>query len=66
MPAPELPESLSDWPPDWRDAFEERAGIMEYDGGLPRYYAEEMAEADLREDYERRLKAHNQTKQSGI
>ena len=28
------------WPDDWREAWEERAAIMEFDGGLPRALAE--------------------------
>ena len=29
--------------PDLRDAYEERAGIVEYDAGLPRHRAESVA-----------------------
>lgn len=29
---------------DWRDMFEERAAIMEYDGGFPRAEAEQQAQ----------------------
>lgn len=32
-----------DWPEVRRDAWEERAAIMEYDGGLPREEAEAEA-----------------------
>jgi hypothetical protein len=32
-----------DLPPDWRDWYEERAGIMEYEGKLPKEYAEAAA-----------------------
>lgn len=35
-----------DLPPDWRDVYEERAGIMECDGGLPKEQAEAAALAD--------------------
>lgn len=31
---------VKSWPTELRDAFEERAAIMEYDGGLPREEAE--------------------------
>ena len=34
------PDSL---PPDWRDCYEERAAIMEYEGGLHREQAEHFA-----------------------
>jgi len=36
-------------PPDWREAYEERAAIMEYDGGLPKERAEAAALADTLE-----------------
>jgi len=38
------PESL---PMDWRIEWEERAAIMEYDGGLPREHAEAEALRDI-------------------
>ncbi len=41
--APALADPLAlvaTWPPDLREAFEERAGIMEFDGGLTRHEAE--------------------------
>lgn len=31
---------------DWRDFYEERAAILEYDGGSPRVAAERMALAE--------------------
>ena len=34
---------VDDLPGDWRVWFEERAAILEYDGGLPREYAEAEA-----------------------
>jgi hypothetical protein len=36
-----------DLPGDWRCEWEERAAIMEYDGGLPREHAEAAALADI-------------------
>jgi hypothetical protein len=33
-------------PREWREAFEERAAIMEFDGQLPRAEAERLAMAD--------------------
>lgn len=41
------------WPPVWREALEERAAIMEFDGGLSREEAEYRAEACTRSGYER-------------
>jgi hypothetical protein len=35
-----------DLPPDWRCMWEERAAIMEYDGGLLKEHAEAAALAD--------------------
>ena len=41
---PATPEiGPDDLPPDWRNAWEERAAIMEYDGGLPKEHAEAAA-----------------------
>jgi hypothetical protein len=37
----------ADLPPDWQFAWEERAAIMEYDGGLPREQADVLALADV-------------------
>jgi hypothetical protein len=38
-----------DLPPEWRYAWEERAAIMEYDGGQPKEHAEAAALADTLE-----------------
>ncbi|HUS95375.1 MAG TPA: hypothetical protein VMX97_01405 [Hyphomicrobiaceae bacterium] len=43
-PAPSF--DPDDLPGDWRCWFEERAAIMEYDGGLPRERAEAEALAE--------------------
>lgn len=43
-----LPPELADWPEEARLAFEERAGICEFDGGLPRAQAEVEAERCVR------------------
>lgn len=32
-----------DLPPEWAEEYEERAGILEFDGGLPRQQAEIQA-----------------------
>jgi hypothetical protein len=52
-PADDLPAipgiSPDDLPPDWRYAWEERAAIMEYGGGLPKEHAETAALADTLE-----------------
>lgn len=32
---------------DLRDRYEERAAIMEFDGGLPRQYAERLAMQEI-------------------
>ena len=41
--------NLDNLPLDWRIEFEERAAIMEYDGGLTREKAEEQALQEIRE-----------------
>lgn len=43
-----LPFEPSSWPAPWREEYEERAAIMEYDGGLPRAKAERFAERCVR------------------
>lgn len=48
-----LPKDRKDWPVKWRDAFEERAAIREFDGGMPRKMAEWMTEADCRDQARR-------------
>jgi hypothetical protein len=40
---------VATWPADWRDNFEERAAIMEFDGGLTRAEAEVSAWRLLRD-----------------
>lgn len=49
-PAPqdELPPDVADWPEEWLYAWEERSGIIEYLGGLPREEAEHLAEERVR------------------
>lgn len=37
-----------DLPPEWHYAWDERAAIMEYDGGMSRERAEALALADIR------------------
>lgn len=43
-----LPSSRSAWPAEAREDFEERAAIMEFDGGLDRAEAERLAAASVR------------------
>jgi len=43
-----LPPRIADWPARWRELFEERAGIMEFQGNVPRSLAERQAERDVR------------------
>jgi hypothetical protein len=43
-----LPRKIADWPAEWRERYEERAGIMEFEGNLPRAMAERRAEEDMR------------------
>ncbi len=39
--------TVADLPADWRIEFEERAAILEYDGGLPREHAEAVALGEI-------------------
>ena len=43
-----LPAKVSDWPMPWRELYEERAAMMEYQANMMRALAEHMAEADVR------------------
>jgi hypothetical protein len=43
-------EQLAGWPQEWRDLWDERAAIMEYEGNLARDDAERHAFERLRED----------------
>ena len=43
-----LARSPTDWPEDLLERFDERAGIMEFDGGMPRGEAEWWAEEEVR------------------
>jgi hypothetical protein len=39
--------TLADLPADWHELWDERAAIMEYDGGLPREHAEAAALSEI-------------------
>lgn len=43
----DVAEALAGLTPDQREAFEERAAILEYDAGLPRRTAERRALAEV-------------------
>lgn len=43
----DVAEALSGLTPDQREAFEERAAILEYDAGIPRRTAERQALAEV-------------------
>lgn len=44
----QLPRNKDEWPGIYREQYEERAGIMEYMGNMPRWQAEAMAEQVIR------------------
>ena len=48
-----LPSGVSDWPSVQRDDFEERAGLLEFDGGLVPAVAEIEAERMVRSAFTR-------------
>lgn len=50
---PSIPSRITDWPDDAREAYEERAAIMEYDGGLARGMAEYCAAGRIRAEWAR-------------
>lgn len=50
---PALPAHVGDWPEEWLEAYIDRAGIMEFDGGLDRAEAEHRAEELVREAHRR-------------
>lgn len=41
--SPEIRAAISRWEPEWQAEFTERAGILEFDGGLTRAVAEQRA-----------------------
>ena len=43
---------------EWLEAFNERAAIMEYDGGLPRTEAERQAKVICLDEFRRRRQRH--------
>ena len=43
-----LPAQLDRWPASYRDLYEERAGIMQFDGLMSRDQAELLAESEIR------------------
>jgi hypothetical protein len=43
-----LPAQIAQWPAAWREVFEERAGIMQFDARLSRDQAELLAESEVR------------------
>jgi hypothetical protein len=48
-----LPRSREAWPADERERFEERAGFLEFEGGLSRQAAEREAERLVRVEHAR-------------
>ena len=50
-----LPAKIDDWPEYWRDLYEERAGIMEYDAHMDKVEAERKAEEVTRELFDLRI-----------
>ena len=48
-----LPRAVTDWPDEWRDAWEERVALMVVGGSLGEQEAERMAEERVRLEYAR-------------
>lgn len=53
-------QHMATWSEDLREAYEERAAIMEFDGGAPRELAEFMAFMRVCRMHVRRNNAHQQ------
>ncbi len=51
----ELPRDLWEWPDYWKEEFMERVAIMEYDGNIRRFVAEQEAERNIRKAYKNML-----------
>jgi len=54
----DLPLIVDRWPAPARDRFEERAAIMEFDGGLTRPAAEREAEKLTRAQWSETVRRH--------
>ena len=52
-----LPVKLRDWPPEYLELWNERAGIIEYMANVSRFTAEFRAEQDIRKQ------AHDRTRE---
>jgi hypothetical protein len=50
----DLPVEITEWPAEWRERYEERAAIIEFDGGQRRADAENRAEKLVRTNHRRR------------
>jgi len=44
---PRIARAVAHWEEAWRERFQERASLIEFDGGLPRAEAEERAAAEV-------------------
>ena len=53
LPVAELSADINDWSEYWREAYEERAAIMENNGGMSHEEAEKEAEKLIREEFRR-------------
>jgi hypothetical protein len=46
-----LPLLVGEWPEVWREAYLERAAILEFDANMKREAAEWLAERDIRKQF---------------
>ncbi len=65
-PALDLPRLLADWPEEWRAALDERAGIMEFEGGVAPTEAQAAAEGCVRAEYRRRYPSETIAAVTGV
>jgi hypothetical protein len=56
-----LPPNIAAWPQLWREAFEERAAIMQFDGLMSQNQAELLAESELRREADEQPKQRRQS-----
>ena len=50
-----LPKNINDWPDWWRFLFNERAGMIEHHGCLPKNVSERNSEKQVRAMHRRRF-----------
>ncbi len=60
-----LPPLVDEWPDECREAFEERAAIIEFDAEMSRHKAEHFAEVEVREAFQSQRRGVTQVVETG-